>query len=319
MMMHNFKNILIVVDSKTRSQVLLERGAALAQRNQACLTVMDVVTELPRTLSALILSESPEELQQYIIEKRSQELERLITPLRQKEIQVEVKVFSGTPFLEIIREVLRNGYDLVMIMAEGRGGLKESLFGRTTTHLLRKCPCPVWVMKRNQPRYYRRILAAVDPSPPFDEQRNALNKTIMDLATSLAQTEQGELHIVHTWTIVGETMLKANTDISENEMYQLMQTIKKEHGYWLKELLRQYDLNKLKYQVHLLKGVAGKVIPKLVQAKGVELIVMGTVCRAGVAGLIIGNTAENVLDQVDCSVLTVKPEGFVSPVSLDEK
>lgn len=319
MMMHHFKNILIVVDSKTRSQVLLERGAALAQRNQACLTVMDVVTELPRTLSALILSESPEELQQYIIEKRSQELERLITPLRQKEIQVEVKVFSGTPFLEIIREVLRNGYDLVMIMAEGRGGLKERLFGRTTTHLLRKCPCPVWVMKRNQPRYYRRILAAVDPSPPFDEQRNALNKTIMDLATSLAQTEQGELHIVHTWTIVGETMLKANTDISENEMYQLMQTIKKEHGYWLKELLRQYDLNKLKYQVHLLKGVAGKVIPKLVQAKGVELIVMGTVCRAGVAGLIIGNTAENVLDQVDCSVLTVKPEGFVSPVSLDEK
>lgn len=319
MMMHNFKNILIVVDSKTRSQVLLERGAALAQRNQACLTVMDVVTELPRTLSALILSESPEELQQYIIEKRSQELEQLIAPLGQKEIQVEVKVFSGTPFLEIIREVLRNGYDLVMIMAEGRGGLKESLFGRTTTHLLRKCPCPVWVMKRNQPRYYRRILAAVDPSPPFDEQRNALNKTIMDLATSLAQTEQGELHIVHTWTIVGETMLKANTDISENEMYQLMQTIKKEHGYWLKELLRQYDLNKLKYQVHLLKGVAGKVIPKLVQAKGVELIVMGTVCRAGVAGLIIGNTAENVLDQVDCSVLTVKPEGFVSPVSLDEK
>jgi hypothetical protein len=71
MMMHHFKNILIVVDSKTRSQVLLERGAALAQRNQACLTVMDVVTELPRTLSALILSESPEELQQYIIETKS--------------------------------------------------------------------------------------------------------------------------------------------------------------------------------------------------------------------------------------------------------
>lgn len=280
---------------------------------------LDVVTELPRTVSALILSESPEELQQHIIEKRSQELEQLITPLRQKEIQVEVKVLSGTPFLEIIQEVLRNGYDLVMIIAEGRGGLKERLFGRTTIHLLRKCPCPVWVMKRNQPSSYRRILAAVDPSPPFDEQRNALNKTIMDLATSLAQTEQGELHIVHTWTIVGETMLKANTDISENEMYQLMQTIKKEHGYWLKELLRQYDLNKLKYQIHLLKGVAGKVIPKLVQAKGVELIVMGTVCRAGVAGLIIGNTAENVLDQVDCSVLTVKPEGFVSPVSLDVK
>jgi len=63
----------------------------------------------------------------------------------------------------------------------------------------------------------------------------------------------------------------------------------------------------------------GKLIPKLAQTKGIELIVMGTVCRTGVAGLIIGNTAENVLRQVDCSVLTVKPEGFVSPVNLDVK
>jgi len=49
---------------------------------------------------------------------------------------------------------------------------------------------------------------------------------------------------------------------------------------------------------------------------GIDLIVMGTVCRTGVAGFFIGNTAENVLQQVDCSVLTVKPEGFVSPVNL---
>jgi nucleotide-binding universal stress UspA family protein len=206
-----------------------------------------------------------------------------------------------------------------MITAEGQGGLKEKLFGRTTTHLLRKCPCPVWVMKRNQPRYYRRILAAVDPSPPFDEQRNALNKTIMDLATSLAQLEQSELHIIHTWMVVGETMLKSRTDMDNNEMYQLVQTVKSEHGYWLNELLGQYDLTKLQYQVHLLKGVAGKVIPKVAQAKGIELIVMGTLCRTGVAGFIIGNTAENVLDQVNCSVLTVKPEGYISPVRVDEK
>ncbi len=39
-----------------------------------------------------------------------------------------------------------------------------------------------------------------------------------------------------------------------------------------------------------------------------DLVIMGTVCRTGVAGFFIGNTAENVLQQVDCSVLTVKPE-----------
>jgi nucleotide-binding universal stress UspA family protein len=46
---------------------------------------------------------------------------------------------------------------------------------------------------------------------------------------------------------------------------------------------------------------------------------MGTVCHTGVAGLIIGNTAEKVLNKVDCSVLTVKPEGFVTPVTLEDR
>lgn len=59
------------------------------------------------------------------------------------------------------------------------------------------------------------------------------------------------------------------------------------------------------------------MIPKLAQAKEVDLIVMGTVSRAGIAGLLIGNTAEKVLRRVDCSMLTVKPEGFISPVKLE--
>jgi len=41
-----------------------------------------------------------------------------------------------------------------------------------------------------------------------------------------------------------------------------------------------------------------------------------TVSRSGNAGFIVGNTAEMVLHQVDYSVLTVKPDGFVSPVTL---
>ena len=46
-----------------------------------------------------------------------------------------------------------------------------------------------------------------------------------------------------------------------------------------------------------------------------ELVVMGTICRTGLPGFFIGNTAETVLQSVDCAVLTVKPEGFVTPVT----
>jgi nucleotide-binding universal stress UspA family protein len=69
--------------------------------------------------------------------------------------------------------------------------------------------------------------------------------------------------------------------------------------------------------VYLLKGEAERLIPELAKAREVELIVMGTVCRTGLAGFLIGNTAEKVLRQVDCSVLTIKPDGFITPVKLD--
>jgi nucleotide-binding universal stress UspA family protein len=50
---------------------------------------------------------------------------------------------------------------------------------------------------------------------------------------------------------------------------------------------------------------------------GIDLLVMGSVCRTGIAGFLIGNTAEEVINQVDCSVLTLKPKGFITPVTLE--
>jgi hypothetical protein len=43
---------------------------------------------------------------------------------------------------------------------------------------------------------------------------------------------------------------------------------------------------------------------------------MGTVCRTGAAGFLIGNTAETILADVTCSILALKPEGFISPIEM---
>jgi universal stress protein E len=90
------------------------------------------------------------------------------------------------------------------------------------------------------------------------------------------------------------------------------------HQHEPTELLRPYPLDDLKSQVYMLKGEPEHLIPELAAKMEVGLIVMGTVSRTGVAGLLIGNTAEKNLRQVDCSVLTLKPDGFVTPVRLDE-
>ena len=255
-------------------------------------------------------------IQERIILEEQRSLQQFVAAFQHAGIQVNSKTMYGIPFIQIIQEVLRSQHDLVMITAEGRGGIKETLFGNTTMHLMRKCPCPVWVIKPGQPRQFRRILAAVDLVQD-DKDRTALNTKIIELATSLARLGQSELLIVHAWRMYGESILRGRGGFSTEEIESLLRETHDEHRQWLIELLQQHPLEDLIYKVYLLKGEAGVLITEMAQAKAIDLIVMGTVSRAGIAGLFIGNTAEKVFQKVDCSILTVKPEGFVTPVKLD--
>ncbi|NKQ37033.1 MAG: universal stress protein [Chloroflexi bacterium] len=296
---------------------------------------INLIEEMPPDVSAQITSEAAEGLeivndtqaalspemkapytviQEQIAAAESHNFEKTIASIRQAGVQINGKVMSGTPFLEIIREVLRNEHDLVMIAAENEGGLKKMLFGSTTMHLMRKCPCPVWVVKPGQPERYTRILAAVDPTP-HDDMQNALNDKIMELSTSLARWERSELLIIHTWTVFGESRL-THRGLPQQKVDKIVHETRDAHKRWLGTLLSKHHLEDLQHQVYMLKGEAGRLIPALAKAQEVDLIVMGTVSRTGIAGLLIGNTAEKVLNQVNCSMLTVKPEGFITPVKL---
>ncbi|MEK7408049.1 MAG: universal stress protein [Acidobacteriota bacterium] len=312
--MQRFKNILLVSDGEDRSRAGLERAAALAVRNQAQLTVVSVLESLPRESQRLIAAVHFADLWQIAVDERREGLERFVEGVCAGEVSVTTKILCGTPFLEVIREVLRHQRDLVMMIAEEKGGVKDILFGSTSMHLMRKCPCPVWVMKPGQRRRYARVLAAVDTVPP-DEQHNSLNVKIMELGASLARVEGSELHVVHTWVPASERIWGLGSRLRADDREKIARESQQTHGKWFSELLEKSALDDLRVQLHLLRGEASDLIPWLARKKHIDVIVMGTVCRTGVPGLFIGNTAEKVLRQVDCSVLTVKPEGFVTPVT----
>jgi len=317
--MKRFKNILLFVGSEDRKGAALERAVTLAKSNKAKLKIFDVIEELPRGIHVPITVKSPLEMQKLVINERKNQLEQLIEPMRKDGVYACAKVLVGTPFLEIIREVLRDKHDLVIKTARGKGGVKEILFGSTAMHLMRKCPCPVWVVKPTHRKKYARIMAAVGPDPSV-EVKNTFNKKIMELATSLARLERSEFHVFHAWKMIfSETMLLGSGGLSKREVDRWGREVRKMQKDWLNELIEKYAPETPKDRIHLQKGDAGILIPALVKRKRIELIVMGTVSRIGIAGLFIGNIAEKVLRNVDCSVLIVKPDGFVTPVRLGEE
>jgi universal stress protein E len=318
-----FRNILFVHQLAVEDTAAFERAAALADENTARLKVIEVLEEVSPDIGVPVPVVLTDVLRNTLIEESREQMEELVAPLRGK-IAVEVEVLTGTPFLEIIREVLRNRHDL-LIKAADKGGLITRVFGSTDMHLLRKCPCPVWLHKHGHGQPYHRILAAVD----FDEsggteRESTLNRDIMDLAASLAQREHSELYIGHAWYPQGAELLQTRASgLTEAEINEYVNETLACNERRLNELTKNAEgwvgkevWHEVKPRTRLVKGLARRAIPDLAEELEVELIVMGTIGHAGIAGILIGNTAETILNRIDCSVLAVKPEGFVTPVTI---
>ena len=315
--MKRFKNILLVYDGRESGQSTLARAIDLATRNQARLTVIQVIKQIPRDYRVLITSLSPEEMLEIAVREHTLLLEKHIA-LFPETGMIQLKVVAGREFIEIIKEVLRNNHDLVIKTVRGMGGTTDMLFGSTAMHLLRKCPCPVWLIKPGQGQYFRLIMAAVDVVPP-DIEDNDLNNKIMELATSLAQLEESELNVVHVWEKLEANLLTGGLNYFPGDINSLINGTKNMHIKWLNDFLEPYDLQQLQHHEHVIQGWVDEVIPEFAEQHQIDLIVMGTVCRTGIPGFFIGNTAEKILHRINCSVLAVKPEGFISPVHLDYK
>jgi nucleotide-binding universal stress UspA family protein len=315
--MTRFKNILLLLHGKHNEKEAVKRAFALAKNNKAKLTIVDVLEELPQRIKNYLKIISVQELEKIVAKERVTEIQTLIKSIEiRKRHKSIVKTLVGKPHIEIIKEVLRNKHDLVMKTPGGKGGTKEALFGSIDINLMRKCPCAVWMIKPTESAKYSQILAAVDPDPN-DEVRSKLDNYIMELAVSISKLEKSELHIVHAWSLYGEKALRGpRFKKTKEQLNKLLLDAKKYHKKWLDELLNKFPMNETKHKLHLLKGDPAVLIPEVARKEKIDLIVMGTVCRTGLPGFIMGNTAESILFKVDCSVLSIKPHGFISPIKV---
>jgi nucleotide-binding universal stress UspA family protein len=325
--MKRFKQILCVVASVKQDQLALERAVSLAENNHAKLTVATVTPLVTADIEIIDGGPVSTDLQESVVNAKQQELENLVQPYRER-LAIQTKVLVGIAFLEIIREVLRQGHDLVIKIPDAADWL-DRLFGSDDMHLLRKCPCPVWLIKSETAKPYRRILAAVDVNDEYPPEqhaaRTALNRQILEMAISLALSEFAELHIVHAWEAMGEsTMRGAFLHTPEDKINAYVEQVRQQQAARFDSLIQEVTssmgqdaVNYLNPQTHLVKGQARKEIPVLAKQISCDLVVMGTVARTGIPGFIMGNTAETILNQIDCSVMAIKPPSFQTPVTIE--
>ena len=310
--MDRFKNVLVAITPGRIDPVALRSIGRFAETNQARLTLIDVVEALPGWRRSVNVEGRVIDVQDAIVDERRDQIRRYAEITGQAD--AEVIVTTGKPFVELIRHVLENDCDLLFVGEKRASHPRYSGLSPAVMQLLRKCPIPVWIVRPSREQR-EVVLALVDPDPT-DPDRDSLNDLVVQLGVSMCRRQGSELHVAHAWHMVGESALTSGvfTAIPPGEYKAIRGELAGLRQAALDRLVQRHDVATVGAKVHLVAGSPDEVLPDLARDLGATLIVMGTVARTGLSGLIMGNTAETILRSVDCSVLALKPEGFETPV-----
>jgi universal stress protein E len=312
--MKRFLNILYIYDvaPSTQQDPVSDRVADLARRNGADVTLIRI---LPDTILEQLGPRFFSRIETLVASERQQHHEALVQECnhhRWQGIRVNSELLRGKDFVATIQKVLRDAIDLVVkARSSEKGGDHFAM------RLFRKCPCPVWVIDatRTMPSPPR-VLGTVDLSTETETNRH-LNQKIVELTSSLAALVEGEAHLLYAWHLEHENTLRGpRFKFADAEISAMKDEILENGRENLRRLLSACEIELPRESIHLVEGPPEEVIRNIHAAMHIEVLIMGTLARTGLPGLLIGNKAEAVLSQIGGTVLAVKPNGFVSPVTL---
>lgn len=310
--MQTFKNILFIADINDEDQEALKQVLMLTLKNNALLKILVLAPELPKDLASV-----QHNFDEYFKSKIDQSIKDICSQLNLNFSALKIQIIfenAEVPVIRIIQHVLRDSHDLVVKNAQGANNTKIG-FTSINMALLRMCPCPVFLCRpARESKTVLHIAVAVDVenSKPVEHD---LSIQLLQSAHDLALAYDAKLSILSCWAYEYEEDLTNSIwcKIPKNEVRKIVDEIESTHKVKLAELIASSNIGN-NYKVYSIKGTPDKEIPIFVDKQAVDILVMGTVARTGISGFIMGNTAENILQQISCSSFTRKPNGFVSPV-----
>ncbi|MDM7861886.1 universal stress protein [Alteromonas sp. ASW11-36] len=318
-----FKHVLCVLTELQNPDEVVGHAIHICQQHNAKLTVMLALEPLPPNANMVMESFAYIDTYESIQAAAEQRLDSKAQEWREK-MPVDTVFRYGHSFIEIAKVTQDIGADLVVKLA--KTDLIDRLFGHEDMRLLRKCPAPVWLLHRNDSQRYQQIVAAVDVNYhyPDDEvaTRKQLNQAVVIKAAQVAVEENATLNIVHVIDEqVDMVVYDGIVDMGAHAFGGDQEQTEAERQAAIQELIELIKganpddvIENLRIQTHVIRGNARRDMPELISQLDCDLLVMGTVARIGIPGFFMGNTAESVLNQVNCSVLALKPAGFSSPL-----
>lgn len=272
--MREFKKLLVVLNPTQAEQVALNKAVRIAGHQDVEITAL----LLQRTSGGEFRTLLDQQLQQ----------------LQQQGLNIRLEI---SPETDLLRALLlcqhKQSFDLTL-KEPHKGSLSDSLFTPLDWKLLRAQNTPVLMTRPNNLTADAPILAAVEAAPS-DPEHQRLNQRILEQATELSDTLQRPLHL---FSACPAPMQNPGLDDQDGEQQQAYREA-------CVSLANQYGI--AAERVHVDAGPAELLIADRAKTLDARLLVLGTVARTGLRGVLLGNTAEQLLERVDIDVLVIPP------------
>jgi universal stress protein E len=308
--MHAIRRILVAIkDPKAESLPAVDKAAQLARAFGARLELFHSIST-PLYIDALNASNSYlAGLEKSWRAELNQQLEAVAGRVSKHGVKTATHVQWDYPVFEaILRRAKRIKADLIVVSAHEGEHRAAGLLRLTDWELLRLSPIPVLLVKSAKPYKNPVVLAAIDPMHTFAKPTR-LDGEILKAGQAFRAALRGTLHAVHAYVpmiagIPPSDYLKPNvTQSLEAKAKDLVRSS-------FEREVRAASIAPARR--HLVGEHPIDAIPDTARKVGSAIVVMGAISRSGLKRFFIGNTAEQLLDKMECDVLIVKPLHFKS-------
>lgn len=239
-------------------------------------------------------------------------LESIADRLRQHSIKVTVAAEWDFPVYEaIVRRALRINADLIVVSRYAGRHAAPWLLRLTDWELVRLSPIPLLLVKNPHAYRHPAVLVALDPSHAFEKPLQ-LDQAILQMGDAISKGLRGTLHAVHAFARVPIKSVPPG-GLSPHAAKKITRQAERAASQALDKVLGTIRVARTRRYV-MARDPVEAIRAATARSHG-AIVVMGAISRSGLKRLLIGNTAERILDELSCDILVVKPQQFKNRVA----
>lgn len=298
--------ILAVIEPDTHPYQVVSRAVWLARNTECELELLLCDPDIGSLQHGFFVSNEARDIGEKIRAAQKEMIDDLAEEARTNGVAVTTDVLEDRPIADgVLQRALDMNARYVVKGTEYHSVAERSIFVDTDWQLIRTCPFPLWLVKPQEMHDQPRILAAVDPVHSHDKPA-ALDQIIIDNAKAIAVPSDGEIHLLHVYHRIAGIGREANKTFKPIKLPidELSKKIQVEHREKLDALAAANGIDA--EHTHQLPGTPRELLPTFARSYKTDVVVLGALARWGLKRMVLGSTAEKVLDHLPCDILIVR-------------